>query len=186
MPIAGKGACESLIPSDEMLLRIQSGQEEFRFLLFAVPTPGREKIPGMNKYEVEEWIEFVFSVLKNSYSPRFGQGKEFNYQFAGEIFGEALTNAQGHGNRFLSEKLLKVGIWLGSEGVIFAVEDEGGFFKDASVRARVFSRCRIPSTATDQTGGGMGEGMNCIYQADQIAIAGNTLFLMVKAERFFE
>ena len=152
MPAAD--AYKSLVPPDEMLSKIQSEETEFSFLLFAVPTPGREKIPGTNKYEMEEWIAFVFSALRKYYSSKFGQSKEFNSQFAGEIFGEALFNAVGHGNRFHPEKLTKLGVWLGSKGTIFAIEDEGNFFKDESIKNKILSRSHIKSTATQETGGG--------------------------------
>ena len=89
---------------------------------------------------MEEWIAFVFSALRKYYSSKFGQSKEFNSQFAGEIFGEALFNAVGHGNRFHPEKLTKLGVWLGSKGTIFAIEDEGNFKRPNTIRRHSYQR----------------------------------------------
>jgi len=94
-------------------------------------------------------------------------------QFLGEVFFEAVQNAVRHGNRFQGE--IEIGWWLGEQGIVCGIKDQGDFFRNPVNAAKAESRIILEHTGKYGCGG----GMEVIYQADGIKVVEGVLYLMV-------
>lgn len=105
--------------------------------------------------------------------------RRLNTQKLCEVVMEAIMNAAEHGNKLASEKIVTLNLWLGPKGVIFAVGDEGDFYKSLATKKLIESRTRLPTTKQ----GPGGSGMDCIYEADEVfvSVEENALYLLVLA-----
>jgi anti-sigma regulatory factor (Ser/Thr protein kinase) len=124
----------------------------------------------------------VFGGLEQFF--RFSHGDlklQIRRQELGLIVVEALANAADHGNLNDPAKTIRFGMWLGSGGVVFGIQDEGHFCQTDYARCMISARRVIPSTRKPAPSG---VGMSIIYESDGVEIVGNALFILLKAESF--
>src|SRR3989344_1254249 len=121
----------------------------------------------------------LFGLVCNHFKIGFDD-RRLNTQRLGEVV-EAVMNAAEHGNRLVTEKFVKLDIWLGPKGALFAVRDEGDFFKSPFTKEAIESRIRLLSTKDNPSG----FGLDHIYDsADDLRVVTgeNALYLLVLAE----
>jgi len=111
---------------------------------------------------------------------------EFNN---GPIMGamnEVLINSVEHGNKSDKGKEILFGLWVGRNGIIFALRDEGDFFSRTSNKKLIESRTIICSTRKKEQGG---MGFKNLYKnSDKIYVSNeqNALFVAVSKEKFLK
>lgn len=92
--------------------------------------------------------------------------REFCHKFL-LAFSEAMTNAAIHGNQSVPQNVIEVGCWIGTQGILVAVRDQGDFYRNSLAKQLVESRESIRSTRNVPSGA----GMEIIYAADLIFVS---------------
>lgn len=87
-----------------------------------------------------------------------------------KIFGayiEVVSNALDHGNNNDINKKIVSGLWFGTDGLVYYVQDEGDFYTSIENKKKVEAKITLPSTREIPGG----DGMWMIYEADEIFVS---------------
>lgn len=122
-------------------------------------------------------LRMIFSAIEEFFTIDFNH--KLNTQLIGNVLSDAIMNAAEHGNKGDCNKQITLVYWLGQNGVLFGIRDQGDFFHKQSTKQLIESRKKILSTRADPGGFGMAN----IYQADEIYVSPkeNTLYLAILA-----
>jgi len=126
-------------------------------------------------------VRMAFSAIEENFKIGF-DNRRLNTQLIGQVFGEAILNAAEHGNKRDPSKKVQAAFWLGDNGVLFGVRDQGNFFTKQSTKELIESRTRLKSTR-DWGSGPSGLGLDAVFEADDLFVSTeeNTLYLAVSA-----